>query len=294
MTTELALTTPAGIPACREADTDERLVELWLHGRPATTRRVYRSDADSFRATISKPLHAVTLGDLQSFADSLEARSLMPATRHRMLAAVKSLFSFAHCLGYLAFDAARPLRLPHLKDVLTERILSEAEVQRMLALERQPRNHAILYLLYAAGVRVSECCGLRWRDLVERTCGGGQVTVFGKGGKTRVILLPAPVWSAVTSLRGSAGEDAPVFRSRRGGHLHPSQVLRVVKAAAKRAGIDKAVSPHFFRHAHCSHALDRGAPIHLVQTTCGHASVATTGKYLHARPTESSSTYLPL
>jgi integrase/recombinase XerD len=294
MSNEVVLVLPDAVPACREADTDSRLVELWLHGRPTTTQRVYRSDVDCFLATAGKALQAVTLGDLQSFADSLEARSLMPATRHRMLAAVKSLFSFAHRLGYVALDVARPLRLPPLKDVLAERILSEAEVQRMLVLERHPRNHAILYLLYAAGVRVSECCGLRWRDLVERTGGGGQVTVFGKGGKTRVILLPAPVWSAVTSLRGNAGKDAPVFRSRRGGHLHPSQVLRVVKAAAKRAGIEKAVSPHFFRHAHCSHALERGAPIHLVQTTCGHASVATTGKYLHARPTESSSTYLPL
>ena len=85
-----------------------------------------------------------------------------------------------------------------------------------------------------------------------------------------------------------------MFRSRRGGHLHPSQLLRIVRRAAKRAGITKAVSPHWLRHGHASHALDRGAPIHLVQATLGHASVATTGRYLHARPSESSSTYLSL
>jgi site-specific recombinase XerD len=83
-----------------------------------------------------------------------------------------------------------------------------------------------------------------------------------------------------------------VFRSARGGHLDASQVHRIVKAAAARAGLAPAVSAHWLRHAHASHALDRGAPIHLVQATLGHASVATTGRYLHARPQDSSSRYL--
>ena len=64
-------------------------------------------------------------------------------------------------------------------------------------------------------------------------------------------------------------------------------------AAARKAGLEQKVSPHWMRHAHASHALDRSAPIHLVQATLGHASVSTTGRYLHARPTESSSFYLP-
>jgi len=94
-------------------------------------------------------------------------------------------------------------------------------------------------------------------------------------------------------LRGDGGNaDDPVFRSRKGGALDPSQVHRIVGKAARRAGIKAPVSPHWLRHAHASHALDRGAPIHLVQATLGHASVATTGKYLHARPSESSAKYL--
>ena len=73
-----------------------------------------------------------------------------------------------------------------------------------------------------------------------------------------------------------------------------SGIWRIVKAAAQRAGIEGPVSPHWLRHAHASHALDRGAPIHLVQATLGHASITTTGRYLHARPKESSSKFLPL
>ncbi|MBI1249344.1 tyrosine-type recombinase/integrase, partial [bacterium] len=87
--------------------------------------------------------------------------------------------------------------------------------------------------------------------------------------------------------------EAPVFRSRKKGHLDESAIWRIVKKASERAGIDKDVSCHWFRHAHASHALDRGCPIHLVQATLGHASISTTGRYLHARPTDSSGNYLP-
>ncbi len=114
-----------------------------------------------------------------------------------------------------------------------------------------------------------------------------------QGGKTRAVLLSSDTWAEVVALRGQAGPDSPVFVSPRvPGHLHPSQVKRIVEAAASRAGVEAPVSPHWLRHAHASHALDRGAPIHLVQTTLGHASIATTGKYLHARPEDSSARYL--
>jgi len=139
-------------------------------------------------------------------------------------------------------------------------------------------------------LRVSELAALRWRDLQPRD-DAGQVTIFGKGGKTRVVLLAASVWQELEGLGRGPGE-APVFRSRRGGHLDPSAVERIVQKAATRTGIVGKVSPHWLRHAHATHALERQCPIHLVQATLGHASVATTGRYLHARPTDSSARYL--
>ena len=293
MTTSILVTNDSLPASPKLATADLQLLDLWLHGRPSTTKRAYRADANRFLAHVTKSLLNVTLVDVQAFSDALDYQALQPSSRHRMLSAVKSLFAFGHRIGYLAFDVAKPLRLPPLRDKLSERILSEAEVQRMLALERQPRNHALLYLLYSSGVRVSECSALRWRDLQART-EGGQITVQGKGGKTQFILLPASVWQILLSLPRSFSDDAPLFPSRKGGRLHPSQILRVVQAAARRAGITKMVSPHWMRHAHASHALDRGAPIHLVQSTLGHASISTTGRYLHARPTASSSHYLPL
>lgn len=275
---------------------DDHLVELWLHERSPHTQRAYRADAGRFRAWAGKPLHAVTLGDLQNFANSLKEGA--EASRYRTLSVMKSLLAFGHRLGYLPFEVGRALRLPSVRNRLNERILSEEDLHAMLSLEPDSRNRAILTLLYASGVRVSELCTLAWRDL-QPNGDGGQITVFGKGGVTRSIQLPASVWQPLLALRPKdPALGDPVFRSRKTtknrGFLQPVAVLRVVRAAAKRAGIRLPVSPHWFRHAHASHALDRGAPIHLVQATLGHASVTTTGRYLHARPQDSSSRFLPL
>jgi site-specific recombinase XerD len=203
--------------------------------------------------------------------------------------------AFGHRIGYLPFDVGAPLQVPGRNNTLAERILSEAEVHRMLALEPEPRNQVLLRLLYAAGLRVSEACELKRRDLQARG-EGGQVTVYGKGAKTRAVLLTKGTWEALAAIRPEeAAPDDPVFRSRKkADHLDPSQVMRIVRTAARRAGIAGNVSPHWLRHAHASHALNRGCPIHLVQATLGHASVATTGGYLHVRPTDSSTRYLAL
>jgi integrase/recombinase XerD len=278
----------------RQADTDAQLIGLWLHGRSPHTARAYRADARRFLDLLGKPLASITLADLQSHADALDADGLRPATRHRQLSAIKSLFAFASRIGYLRFDVARPLRLPAIRDRLSERILSESEVQRMIALESDPRNHAMLLLFYGAGIRVSELTSLKWRDLQPRDP-SGQASVWGKGGKGRVILLPASVWTALQSLRsGESDDEAPVFMSRQGKHLDPSQAWRIVRAAAKRAGVAKEVSCHWLRHAHASHAIDRNCPLSLVSGTLGHSSCAVTSRYVHARPNDSSSRFLPL
>ena len=128
----------------------------------------------------------IMLGDLQAFDDSLAGKD---TTRARTLHAVKSLFSFAYRIGYLQVNVGAVLKLQKTRDTLADRILSEEETIRMLALERNPRNHAILRLLYHCGLRVSELVALRWRDLTVRENGEAQLTVFGKGKKTRYMKL---------------------------------------------------------------------------------------------------------
>jgi len=277
-----------GLPPA-QARTDAELVGMWLHGRGPATTRAYAADAAAFLGHVGKTLRAVTLGDVQGFVDSLAGRA--PASRARKISAVKSLLSFAHRAGYLVFNVGAPVRVPAVKVTLAARILAEAEMLRLIHTEANPRNAALLRLGYAAGLRISELCGLRWRDLAARD-DAGQVTVLGKGGRTRAVLLSPETWRTLERLRRDAGPDAPVFRSAKGGPLGCPQAHRILKAAAARAGLPEAVSMHWLRHAHVSHALDRGAPAHLVQATVGHASLTTTSRYAHARPNDSSARYL--
>jgi integrase/recombinase XerD len=279
---------PAGMFPVQAKD-DAHLIELWLHGRPATSVGAYRGDVASFLAFTGKGLREVTVGDVQAFGNSLAA--LKPASIARKLSSVKSVLTYAHRLGYVTFNVGAAVRLPKLKDTLAEKIVDAADLVECINREPNARNAALLRLTYGAGLRVSEVVGLRWRDLVARE-DAGQITVFGKGGKTRVVLLSAATWRKLQPLRGVAGPDDPVFRSMRGGHLDRTQVHRIVKAAAARAGLPPAMSTHWLRHAHVSHALDNLVAPHLVQQTVGHASLTTTSRYAHARPSDSSARHL--
>jgi integrase/recombinase XerD len=291
---ELTTASAFAVQPAPDGSCDPRLVDLWLSLKVSPhTRRAYAADVERFLTFVAKPLGWITLADVQSYATALEQGSGKPATRNRALTAVKSLLSFGQESGYLAFNVGAAVKLRPYRDSLAQRILEESEVAKLIEGAPDGRDRVLLKLLYVSGARVSELCGLKWCDAVTRT-EGGQITVFGKRGKTRAILLKPKLWAQLLAIRGDAGPVDAVFRSRRGGgHLDASQVRRIVYAAARKAGLEQKVSPHWMRHAHASHALDRSAPIHLVQATLGHASVSTTGRYLHARPTESSSFYLP-
>lgn len=276
----------------RQAEDDDQLISLWLHGRPITTQKSYISDVGKMRAFIKKPLGLITLGDLQGFIDS-QMMILKPSSVRRTANSVKSLLSFGQKLGYLRFDVGRALRVASFLDDLAERILSTEEIRRLLDAERNPRNRAILFVFYGSGFRVSEMASLKWKHVQERDH-SGQITVFGKGGKTRSVLIPKESWDALLKIRNNASDEDPVFRSRKKSHLQACQIWRVVKSAARKAGLKDSVSCHWLRHSHASHALDAHAPIHLVQQTLGHSTIATTGRYLHARPSDSSGNYLGL
>jgi integrase/recombinase XerD len=281
-------------PEVKPSDTHGRLIEMWLHGLSPQTIERYRRTSRRFLDFVNKPLHLVTLADLQGW--QLTLLDLSPSSQRTALATIKSLLSFGHKIGVLSENVDLSMRKPKAKDCLHERILSEQEVQSMIALESRLRNRVILLLLYSSGLRVSELCQLKWKDLKPRG-ESGQVTVLGKGSKTRTVLLPAAVWNEIMHLRGDAHSSDAVFCSRegddKGRHLDRTQVYRIVAAAAKRAGIEGKVSPHWLRHSHASHSLSHGAPIHLVQATLGHSDITTTSRYLHARPNDSSALYLP-
>ena len=261
-----------------QADNDRQIIDVWLtrHESPRTHAN-YRHHIELFRTHFGKPLDEMWLSDLQGYLASRP--DWAPATRALTASAIKSLFSFAQELGYVRFNIGKAIKIPSVMNTLAERITVEADTMRMIALEPNARNRALRTLTYGASLQISEVRELRWRDLVERDGGTGQVTTYGKGDETRAILSSANTWRTLTAIREGAAGDDPVFKSSEAGtgdgRLDRSQVHRVVKAAAKRAGLSTDISAHWLRHAHASHSLDRGAPIHLVQSMLGHSSVAT-------------------
>lgn len=313
---------PSGATVCAEipaqAAADAPYIHSWIRNQQSDrTQEAYAANISRFYREVGKPLAAVTLFNLQDYGESLY--DLAPASQVLLLRCVKSALSFCYQVGYLKINVGAALRLGKPEEKLAQRILSEAQVIKMIALEPEPRNHLLLLVLYKAGLRAAEACDLQKRDLQENG-DGGQLTVYGKGGKTRSILLPPEVWRRLQEHTAGFSPDAYVFQSRQSrssagkytaGRLDESQVHQIVEAAAVRAGIEiytdtikrgkragevvtrSRVSPHWLRHAHRSHAIARGADLALVRDTLGHASIETTGRYVHARPNTSSSLFLP-
>ena len=287
--------TPAPLRVA-EASDDAGLVALWVAKRTKpTTAAQYRRVGRRLLAWLTAEgltLRSLTFGQLLAFQATLA--TLAPSSQKAYLSATKSLLTFGQRTGYLALNVGAALELPSVRDALAERISTEEAILKMLALETDARKHLIIRMVYAGGVRVSELVALRWRDAVARG-DAGQITVLGKGGKTRAVLLTAATWKELQASRpADAVPDAPMFVTRTGKAVDRYWVTKMIKAAAARAGLPEDFSAHWLRHAHASHALDRGAPISLVKETLGHADVSTTGRYLHARPERSSSEYLPI
>lgn len=270
--------------------TDEQLIESWLHDRPANTRSAYKTDIAQFQAFLKgRSLARLTLEDMQAFSTQLQQRQLKDTTRRRKLNAVKSLYSFAVKQGYVPLSPAAAIRMPKTNPNLAGRILTPDAVKQLIEAAESDRDRLFLLLMYAVGARVSEICALTWRDFVRQANGKTQVTIVGKGGKARSVLVPESVWRQLQGLRGSnlfgGGRLFPF--SRQSGHS-------LIKRAVENANLDPGISCHWLRHCHARHALDGGARIHVVRDTLGHSSIAVTNWYLESMPDESSSDYLAL
>ena len=144
------------------------MVELWLRRqRSPATRSVYRRDMARLGTWSDKTLPETDPLDLEQFAEMLAGSGLAPISQGRTLAAIRSFFRFAERIGYCR-NVAAGLELPRSEPALSERIIPQEDVRRMIALEPEGRNRVLLAVLYAAGLRVSEACGLRWRNLQAR------------------------------------------------------------------------------------------------------------------------------
>jgi integrase/recombinase XerD len=233
-------------------------------------------------------LRRATVEDVRPALEALTA-ALAPSSACQAILRVKSLLTYGHRLGYLPFNAGVTIKVSGDTQSVAKRIISEVEVGLLVRAAHGRRDRILIEVGYAGGLRVSELVNLTWSDVLPAKDGRVQLSVLGKGRKVRQILLPDVVSRSLLALRGNAGPSGPVFRSQRtGGRLTERGVNHMLKATALRAGVNPALSAHWLRHAHASHALDRDATLAEVQETLGHANVSVTSAYLHARPNSSS------
>ena len=210
--TDLVPAVPALVQSPAQADTDAQVIELWLHGRSLNTRLAYENDIARFFNFVGKSIREITLRDFQFFGDSIEGSV---STKRRVIAATKSLFSFALKLGYVRFSVAAAVRAPKAMDRLAERILPEAKIHQMIALTPDGRDRMLLRCLYATGARVSEICAVKWQH-VQANGDSGQITLFGKGGKTHAVVLPPSLWNDLVAFRADASDNLPGLRIPQG------------------------------------------------------------------------------
>jgi integrase/recombinase XerD len=273
------------------AQSTEEMIRLWLHGKSANTIKSYRRDIYEFLTYAGGvELNQITLNQLQGFETALGELGKSQNTIARKLAAVKSLLTFCQKVGLVPYNAGSMINIKPSKDTLSERILSRGEVLDMIYGMKSKRDRLLLKMLYATGARVGELCQLTWQD-IKPTDTGARITLFGKGDKTRVILIGGEMCQELLQLKDE--DSGVIFRSRKGGKaITTTQAYRIVRDAADRVGITGNVSPHWLRHSHASHALDNNAPIHTVQKSLGHSSITTTERYLHSNPKDSSGLYI--
>jgi integrase/recombinase XerC len=220
---------------------------------------------------------------LQTLSASEHRRGLEPASLRAMLSAFRSFFRFLAREGKIQNNPAAGVRspkvrrkLPEVLDVDEAATLVEVAAGDPLAL----RDHAMLELLYSSGLRVSELCGVRWRDLDPEQ---GLLRVTGKGNKTRIVPVGRMALAALAALRESqpAGEDEPVLRGRGDRALTAGAVRAALKRRARQQGVWKRVYPHLLRHSCASHLLESSGNLRAVQELLGHADIGTTQIYTH-------------
>ena len=221
--------------------------------------------------------------DLRAFIAAEHRRGLSPKSLQRRLSAVRSFYQWLLRHGRIAANPAAvirapkaPRKLPQVLDADEAKALVEVPTDVPLGL----RDRAMLELFYSSGLRLSELCALRWRDLHLHD---GLVNVRGKGGKERIVPVGSFARQALREWRRDSGaaDDAPVFPGRGGKPIGPRAVQIRMRQLAQRQGLFKRVHPHLLRHSFASHVLESSGDLRGVQELLGHADISTTQIYTH-------------
>jgi integrase/recombinase XerC len=247
------------------------------------TLRSYRSDLVEFTRALPGSVESADGRAIRAFLAALHARGLDAASVARKLAAVRSFYRFLVRRGVVERNPARETRGPRRAQKLVSFLpIDEATAlvdARALGGAARDRDVAILELLYATGLRVSELTGLDV-DTVDRA--EQTVRVLGKGRKERIVPYGGGAARALERyLAARPAVRGPLFVNARGGRLSDRSVRTLVRRAARSAGVVRRVTPHTLRHTFATHLLDAGADLRAIQELLGHSRLSTTQRYTH-------------
>ncbi|MDK8624969.1 site-specific tyrosine recombinase XerD [Corynebacterium appendicis] len=286
---------------------DARTVgQLWLdhlaveRGVSANTLSNYRRDVERYLDWLEDAgitdLGEVASTDLEDYVADLRRggdgkKGLAASSVSRALVVARGLHKFAVSEGAVAADVAAGVSPPKVGEKLPDTLTID-EVGKLLdacpdETPAQLRDKALLEVLYATGARISELLALVVDDIAETR---DFIKVTGKGDKQRIVPVGGAAQRALEAylVRGrpalTTGKSHAVFLNKRGGVLSRQSSWTIIKDAASRAGLDKAISPHTMRHSFATHLLEGGADVRTVQELLGHASVTTTQIYTHITP----------
>jgi integrase/recombinase XerD len=293
-------------PSGRSKQSNDRLITLFLdmlaaeRGAGKNTLAAYGRDLADLTDHLAggQSVATATTDDIRAYLGDLASRGMQPATVARRLSAIRQLYRFLYAEGQRKDDPAAVLEGPKRARALPK-TLTLAEVDRLLAVAgacdpqaplavrlRAARLAALVELLYATGLRVSELVALP-ASAARRDA--RVIVVRGKGNKERMVPLNDAAKRAMTSYLALAAEAGGTAASKwlfpsfgDSGHLTRQHFARELKALAGAAGLRAAqLSPHVLRHAFASHLLHNGADLRVVQTLLGHADISTTQIYTH-------------
>jgi integrase/recombinase XerD len=261
-------------------------------GASRNTLAAYRHDLDDFvRFLAARRLDpaAVTADDVVTWLEGLRGRGLAPASVARRLSAVRGFYRHLLREGAARRDPTEHIDTPRTARPLPRALSREAAVALVEAPDTTRavgvRDRAVLELLYATGMRASECLGLRVEDL---NLSAGYVVCTGKGARQRLVPVGAEAlaWVRrylrdVRARQTRRRDSGHLFVNPRGGRLSRQSLWTLVSRAAAAAGLRRRVSPHMLRHSFASHLLEGGADLRSVQAMLGHADISTTQIYTH-------------
>jgi integrase/recombinase XerD len=276
---------------------DQQVDAYLLHltaerGLSRATVEAYARDLAAFRQHLEKrgvaDGAAVSSTDIRAFLQALERRHLSARSRARMLAAVRGFFKYLVRERIVAVSPAADVGSPRLGQRLP-RSLGKKETTELLAAPVEgplaQRDLAMLELVYAAGLRVSEVVGLRTEQV---NLEAGFLRVTGKGSKERVVPVGAKARDALLAYLGDGRlallgrRTSPhLFLTRRGKPMTRVNFWKIVRKYAVQAGVPGKVSPHTLRHAFATHLVEGGADLRAVQMMLGHSDISTTQVYTH-------------